>query len=135
MSIEGKKRLVDDWFRFAGEDLAAAQELAGRGSFHHQACLLSQQSAEKYLKIFLLSKGWKLVRTHELSQLAGEYCSYDDSFQTVYPHCEILNKYIIAGRYPGDLPFENTTAEDANQAVTAAIAIEFFVVGKRESFT
>jgi HEPN domain-containing protein len=133
MSIEGKSRLVDDWFRFAREDLAAAQELAGRGSFHHQACLLSQQSAEKYLKAFLLSKGWKLVRTHELSQLAGECCSYDESFQTLYPPCELLNKYIIAGRYPGDLPFENTTAVDAKKAVDAALAIESFVIGKRDS--
>ena len=133
MSIEGKNRLVDDWFRFAGEDLAAARELAGRGSFHHQACLLSQQSAEKYLKAFLLSKGWKLVRTHELSQLAGECYSYDESFQTLYPSCELLNKYVIAGRYPGDLPFENTTVVDAENAVDAATVIESFVVGKRDS--
>jgi HEPN domain-containing protein len=131
MSVEGKNRLIEDWYRFAGEDLAAARELAGRGSFHHQACLLSQQSVEKYLKAYLLSKGWKLVKTHELSQLVGECCTNDESFQTLYPSCELLNKFIVTGRYPGDLPFENTTGEDAKQAVDAALAIESFVLGKR----
>jgi len=101
MSVDGKKRLIDDWYRFAREDLSAARELAGRGTFHHQACLLCQQSVEKYLKAYLLSKGWKLAKTHELSQLVGECCIHDDAFQSLYPFCELLNKYIVTGRYPG----------------------------------
>jgi HEPN domain-containing protein len=131
MSAEGKNRLIEDWYRFAQEDLAAARELAGRGTYHHQACLLCQQSAEKYLKAHLLSKGWKLAKTHELSQLVGECCTYDDTFQALYPPCELLNKYIVTGRYPGDLPFESTTGEDARKALEAADEIEKFVLGKR----
>jgi HEPN domain-containing protein len=131
MSIEGKNRLVDNWYLFAGEDLAAAQELASRGTYHHQACLLSQQSAEKYLKAFLLSKGWKLVKTHELSALVGECCVYDETFQTLYPPGELLNKHIVTGRYPGDLPFESTNADDVRKALDAAVEVARFVLGKR----
>lgn len=72
MSDKGRNRLVEDWYRFAAEDLAAAKELHHeRGCFFHQTCLLCQQSTEKYLKAFLLSRGWKLTRTHELSRLVG----------------------------------------------------------------
>lgn len=131
MSIEGKNKLVEDWYRFGSEDLAAARELAGRGMYHHQTCLLCQQSAEKYLKAHLLSKGWKLAKTHELSQLVGECCHYDELFQSLYPHCELLNKYVIMGRYPGDLPFESTTGKDADQAIEAAIEVEKFVLCKK----
>jgi HEPN domain-containing protein len=131
MSVDGKNRLIEDWFKFAGEDLSAARELARRGTFHHQACLLCQQSAEKYLKAYLLSKGWKLAKTHELSQLVGECCIYDNTFQMLYPSCELLNKYIVTGRYPGDLPFESTTGEDAQKALNAAGEVEKFVLEKR----
>jgi HEPN domain-containing protein len=131
MSAEGRSRLVDEWYSFAREDLGAARELAHRGSFHHQACLLCQQSAEKYLKAYLLSKGWELVRTHELSQLAAECCMYDNTFQSLYPPCELLNKYVVAARYPGDLPFESTTGDDVRAALEAADEIEQFILNKR----
>jgi len=131
MSAEGKNRLIEDWYRFAHEDVEAARELANRGMYYHQTCLLCQQSAEKYLKAYLLSMGWKLAKTHELSQLLGECTSYDDTFQELYPPCERLNKYIVAGRYPGDLPFDSTTGEDARRALEAALEIENFVLGKR----
>ena len=131
MSADGKNRLVDDWYRFAEEDLAAAHELAGRGMFHHQACLLCQQSVEKNLKAYLLSKGWKLAKTHELSVLVSECCIYDNAFQEMYPFCELLNQYIVSARYPGDLPFESTTFEDAQKALGAASETEKFIAGKR----
>ncbi len=133
MSAEGKNRLIEDWYRFAREDLAAARELASRGSFHHQACLLSQQSSEKYLKAYLLSKGWKLAKTHELSQLVSECCIYDETFQELYLDCELLNKYIITGRYPGDQPFDSTSDNDSKKAIEAASNVEKFILGKRFS--
>lgn len=59
MNDQGRCKLVDDWYHFTQEDLAAARELAVRGSYHHQICLLCQQSGEKYLKAYLLSMGWR----------------------------------------------------------------------------
>ncbi len=132
MSDKGRTRLVEDWYRFAAEDLAAAKELRHeRNSFFHQTCLLCQQSAEKYLKAYLLSQGWKLAKTHELSRLVSECLIYDESFETLYPPCELLNGYIITGRYPGDLPFESTTKEDAKRAIDAALEVEVFVLRKK----
>jgi hypothetical protein len=41
MSDEGFDRLVEDWYRFAAEDLAAAKELyRDRDFYFHQTCLL-----------------------------------------------------------------------------------------------
>jgi HEPN domain-containing protein len=131
MSDEGRRRLVDDWHRFAGEDLSAARQLMVSGMFHHQACLLCQQSTEKYLKAYLLSKGWRLVKTHELSALVAVCCTHDNGFEDLYSSCELLNKYVVAGRYPGDLPFESTTSGDVKQAIDAAAIIEKFVLEKR----
>lgn len=127
MSASGRRRLIDEWLRFADEDLAAARELGLRDYFFHQTCLLCQQSAEKYLKVYLLSKGWRLAKTHELSRLVAECCAHDEGFETLYPPCELLNGYIITGRYPGDLPFESTTAQDARRALDAASEVASFV--------
>lgn len=135
MSDKGRTRLVDDWYRFAAEDLDAAEKLHHeRDYFFHQTCLLCQQSAEKYLKAFLLSHDWKLAKTHELSRLATECRDYDVSFDALYPPCELLNGYVITGRYPGDLPFESTTKEDAKLAIAAAREIQAFVLGKKTRF-
>jgi HEPN domain-containing protein len=136
MSDKGRTRLVEDWYRFAAEDLAAAKELHHeRDYFFHQTSLLCQQSAEKYLKAYLLSQGWKLAKTHELSRLVSECLTYDESFEALYPPCELLNGYIITGRYPGDLPFESTTKDDAKRAIDAALEVEVFVLGKRNQPT
>ncbi|MBD3243610.1 MAG: HEPN domain-containing protein [Chitinivibrionales bacterium] len=111
---------------------AAAKELHNeRDCFFHQTCLLCQHSAEKYLKAFLLSQGCKLAKTHELSRLVSECLAYDESFETLFPPCELLNGYTITGRYPGDLPFESTTKEDATRAIDAALEVEAFVLAKR----
>lgn len=117
MSDKGRTRLIEDWYRFAAEDLDAARELySGRDYFFHQICLLCQQSAEKYLNAFLLSQGWSLAKTHELSRLVSECLTYDETIEMLYPPCELLNGYIITGRYPDDLPFESTT-KDAGRDV------------------
>ena len=57
--------LSEDWFDKAAQDmrrveiLLAADDVEGAG-FH------LQQAAEKYLKGYLLGKGWALKRTHDL---------------------------------------------------------------------
>jgi hypothetical protein len=41
-----------------------------------------------------------------------------------------LDDYIEAGRYPGDLSFENISENKANEAIEAADKVEQFVSGK-----
>ena len=63
-----ESRLPHDWFDKASKDLRrveillATEDVEGAG-FH------LQQAAEKYLKGYLLGKGWPLRRIHDLEPI------------------------------------------------------------------
>lgn len=60
------------WFKKAEHDLEALNDVL-KGSGHPDvAGVLLQQCVEKYLKGYLISKGWKLVKTHDLSWVIGD---------------------------------------------------------------
>lgn len=96
----------DAWFAIAERDLHRVKraladddpELAGY-------CL--QQSVEKFLKGFLLSRGWKLRRIHDLVALLDDSLVYEPSLAQFRPFCEIITDYYLPMRYPfaqDDLP-------------------------------
>ncbi|OQZ00860.1 MAG: hypothetical protein B6D35_05100 [Candidatus Brocadia sp. UTAMX2] len=61
-----------EWFEKADHDFDAVNDIL-KGSGHPDvAGVLLQQGVEKYLKGYLISKGWKLVKTHDLKQLLDE---------------------------------------------------------------
>lgn len=59
-----------------------------------------QQSVEKYLKGWLLDRGWALRRTHEVNRLLDDAASYDPSLQPFLQLCERLSDYYLVDRYP-----------------------------------
>ena len=81
----------------------------------------------------MISEGWDLKKTHDLSELLDFCCDYDSSFDALFPQCEFLNEYIAEGRCPGDLPFESISKEDAEKALKAAEEIEKQVLTKIKS--
>ncbi len=103
-------KLVDEWLVFARESLMSAKALI-QADFapYHIVCFLCQGSAEKYLKAYLISKGWKLRKIHDLADLVGDAMGYDESFAALLPQAWALNDYTEAGRYPSDLAFESIT--------------------------
>ena len=129
MKSPEKVKLIKNWLSFARENLLFAK--AGMKEYfspYHTVCFMCQGSAEKYLKAFLLWKGWKLKRTHDLSELLDLCREYDDSFEHLFPECELLNEYITEGRYPSHLPFESIGEDDAKEAIEAAEKIAKHVV-------
>ena len=64
------------------------------------AGMFLQQSVEKYLKGWLLDRGWKLRRTHEVDRLLDEALVYDPSLQVFRALCERLSSYYLLERYP-----------------------------------
>jgi len=60
------------WLVQAENDLRFA-ELAARERFFAQACLNSQQAAEKALKAFLYARGAEQVMDHSVTDLAAEW--------------------------------------------------------------
>ncbi|MEK7310247.1 MAG: HEPN domain-containing protein [Planctomycetota bacterium] len=88
-----------DWMAKAQKDLKrvnvllSAKDAAGAG-FH------LQQAIEKYLKAYLLAKGWKLEYIHDLPKLLNYANGYDAKFGSFRTLCERATEYYTSERYP-----------------------------------
>jgi HEPN domain-containing protein len=118
---EQRKRPIEtpgEWLRFAEENLSVAEQaLSFEEPAWHTICFLCQSAAEKYLKAYLIANGWKLERTHDIVALLAHCSDYDDTFADLSGTSAVLNEYIVAGRYPGDLTFEDIELANAQEAV------------------
>jgi hypothetical protein len=65
-----------------------------------------------------------------LLSLCGDY---DDGFADLQEVGATLNEYIVAGRYPGDLAFEEIGVEEAQEAVATTRRIRELVSVKLTS--
>lgn len=89
-----------EWFEKARHDLEAVDDIL-KGSGHTDvAGVLLQQSIEKYLKGYLISKGWKLVKTHDLKQLLDEAVKHNSAFGKYYDLLDMLTEYYFEEKYP-----------------------------------
>jgi HEPN domain-containing protein len=88
-----------DWFDKAAKDLLridallTIDDLEGAG-FH------LQQAAEKYLKGYLLGKGWELERIHDLDKLLNVARSFDQHFDSFRATCKFVEEFYTEERYP-----------------------------------
>ena len=73
-----ESRYPADWFRVGDKELKPAQYLL-EGEDTEGAGFNVQQAVEKYLKGYLLSRGWKLRRIHDLETLINEAVGHDPS--------------------------------------------------------
>ncbi|MGH8908161.1 MAG: HEPN domain-containing protein [Egibacteraceae bacterium] len=91
------------WLRFAQEDLTAARRvLRDEDAVIRIAGFLAQQSAEKALKAVLVAHTLPVPKIHDLYALATSLpVSADDLDPGDFA---LLNPWITAGRYPGNLP-------------------------------
>ncbi len=64
------------------------------------AAFLLQQCLEKYLKAFLLRRGWQLRRLHLLTALLEEALRFDSGLARFRDLCERVSAYYLVGRYP-----------------------------------
>ena len=132
--IEPRKKPAETplaWLRFAAENLQVAEQaLSFEEPTSHTICFLCQSAAEKFLKAYLIAQGWKLERTHDIVVLLGLCADYDDAFAGLTSDSAILNEYAVAGRYPGDLAFEDIDLMDAQEAVAIVCQIRDLVADK-----
>ncbi len=119
-----------EWLRYAEGDLRVAErEMLSEAPAYHTICFLCQGAAEKFLKGYLIAQGWELDKTHDILKLLKECSNHDPQLGELVVEGEILNEYIIAGRYPGDIAFEDIGKVEAEEAVAAARAIRARVAG------
>jgi HEPN domain-containing protein len=107
-----------DWFRLAAKDLKRAEHLLNfddpEGGGYHL-----QQTVEKYLKGFLLWKGWKLKRIHDLEVLLNDALKYESTLEQYRNLCRKISGYYIIDRYP--LPSAaSLTKEEVQSAIDEA---------------
>jgi len=90
-----------DWFYLASDRLKAADVLwAAEGSTPTGLELL-QEAAERYLKGYLVAKGWKLKKTHDLVVLLKDSIAYDSNFSQFRTLADDLTQEFFSQHYPG----------------------------------
>jgi len=120
--------LISEWLEIAKNDYIAAQHLYEDirprqieiSSYH------CQQSVEKTLKAFLISKETEPPYTHNLEDLCRRCEDLDDGFSVFSDACLKLSPYATATRYPirADI-----TEEEAIFAIEKAREIYEYVCG------
>jgi len=110
-----------EWLRYAEDDLLVAErEIRSEAPVYHVICFLCQGAAEKALKGYLIAQGWTLEKTHDILKLLKACSTYHPGLGNMVSEGEILNEYITAGRYPGDIAFEDIGKAEAEEALEAA---------------
>lgn len=88
-----------DWLRVARQDWRRVHVMLSDGDAEGAGFFL-QQSLEKYLKAYLLQRGWKLKRIHTLQSLLDEAAVHDGALMRFRPLCERVSGFYTAERYP-----------------------------------
>ncbi len=89
----------DDWFRLAARDLERVARRLAEGDVDDAAFRL-QQAIEKYLKGYLLSRGWRLKRVHDVEALLSDAIRYEPRLERYRTLCQQVAGYYIIERYP-----------------------------------
>ena len=77
-----------------------------------------------------MAQGWNLQKTHDIVVLLRFCSDYDNIFTGLLQDGAILNEYITAGRYPGDLTFEEIGRDEAQEAVAITQQVADYVVAR-----
>jgi HEPN domain-containing protein len=105
----------NDWLRIAEKDLIRANHLLSIND-PEAAGFYLQQSVEKFLKAYLLRKGWQLQRIHDLEPLLNEALVYDKSFEIYRAELQKITGFYFVERYPFTLD-AGLTNEDIQTAL------------------
>ena len=98
---EDEMAYLHQWISKAEEDLLVVRQLMSadilvKGAIAYHC----QQSAEKFLKAFLVFHGIEIARTHNIEFLLEQCKIIDKNFSAIDP-CN-LTDYGVEVRYPGD---------------------------------
>lgn len=95
-----KEQVVKEWIERGKHDLEVAKILLAEEGYFDIVLFHLHQAVEKYLKGFLIYKGWKLKKIHDLEILVTEAMSFDDGFQKYLDFGRKLTAFYYEERYP-----------------------------------
>jgi len=105
------------WLRKAEMDLAAARRLAeGDEPLPDQMGFFCQQTAEKYLKAFLIASEQVPPRTHDVDVLVEMCAVVDPIFEQLQPVVEGLTEFAVIFRYPEEWSDELAAIQSLTKA-------------------
>jgi len=116
---------VQGWIRKAESDLAVLELAVGAEVALDTACFHAQQTAEKYLKAYLLARNVPFPFTHNLVRLVALCETQDPQFATLTSYADSLTPFAAGLRYDGEFW---PSMEAAEEALEAAVAIKQFVL-------
>jgi len=126
MSTGEPLSVVGEWLLIAYDDLDSASFL-----FEHKhpkpleiICYHCQQSVEKSLKAFLISRGIEAPKLHDCGKLCGLCMAEDSAFEPFQHDCIELSLYATNTRYPSRMEMEE---HNAAAALKKAAAIYSFI--------
>jgi HEPN domain-containing protein len=124
--MDKKIQLVNEWITKAEHDLGMAElAISNKPEYKDLICFHCQQSAEKYLKAYLIHLNIIFKKNHSLIYLLDLIAAQEDVPDNLYETAEILEDYGVDVRYPGDWIELNET--DVQEAYQAALKIKKFV--------
>jgi len=120
------KLVGQKWLKRAKDDLNWT-EANIRESVWYGACFTAQQASEKALKAYLISKGKKAAKLHDLGVLLELCKETDQAFDGLKDACATLTDYYAPTRYPDIGEFMSFSRPAAVEAQKFAEKIITFV--------
>ena len=119
---------VQRWCLKADNDLKnACHEIEHEDPALDTICFHSQQTAEKYLKAFLVFSDTEIPKTHSLIRLIRDCILIDPSFnELIEKNIDELTDFAIEIRYADDFYFPSL--EEAQDAIQKAELVRSFVL-------
>lgn len=127
------KKEIKEWFARGKEDLLFAEAGFKESGLASQACFLSHQAIEKFLKGYLLFKKGNFPKTHDLLFLLDLIAKEEKEFKKISEKVRILNGYYIPTRYPGG-EISVFSSKEARRALKVAKEIIEFIEAKLKSY-
>ena len=122
--------IVREWIAKGDEDFEFARiNLIEDSPFFAQICFHFHQSAEKYLKAYIVAHELEFRKTHELTMLVKICHSGETSIEQLKEDCEYLNTFYIETRYPVHWP-THFSREETDKAFRSAENIRSFIKEK-----
>jgi HEPN domain-containing protein len=99
--MKGQKNSLypPDWMKYARKDWRRIFAMLNDNDIEGAAFFI-QQALEKYLKAFMLQRGWLLRKIHDLDALLDDATEYNPSLESFRTLCKRVSGYYLIERYP-----------------------------------
>ncbi len=113
-----------DWLRSARSRLHSTDLLYPIEGASESVIELLQEATERFLKAYLIGRGWKLHKIHDLGALVAEAVTLDPRFTVFEDFADNLTDQFWEQHYPGgDLDEIGQDYPDLRQALGELVAL------------